>query len=324
MKREQIRPGDLVEVRSAQEILETLDADGTTDRLPFMPEMIPFCGKRFRVSLRAVKTCWYGHGSGMRKFPAEDVVLLDGVRCSGADHDGCQKACNIFWRESWLRLVEDPCTSSFAADRSQHLRARLKTTSGANKYFCQSSEILNATVELSQWERIGKCVDEIRSRNSGVLEVVRRIAVWLFWKGRRAILGPFARGQSKSTPVESLNLRPGDYVQVKPLEAIQQTLDDRAYNRGLFFTPSMSHLCSQRRKVERRIERIIVDGTGEMRTLRNTVYLEGELCGCSSVAFGGCPRGEFSYWREIWLHRLDTSDKQGEGQEQGCVSADRS
>jgi hypothetical protein len=33
------------------------------------------------------------------------------------------------------------------------------------------------------------------------------------------------------------------------------------------------------------------------------VYLEGSMCGCAHVAFGGCPRGEFSYWREIWLRR---------------------
>jgi hypothetical protein len=35
------RPGDLVEVKTPDEILATLDADGTLDRLPFMPEMVP-------------------------------------------------------------------------------------------------------------------------------------------------------------------------------------------------------------------------------------------------------------------------------------------
>lgn len=299
-----LRPGDLVEVKSADEVLQTLDDDGALDRLPFMPEMIPFCGKRFRVSLRAVKTCYYGDSSGMRRFPAEDVVLLEGVRCSGADHDGCQKACNIFWREAWLRKVEDPKRASLVADGVERLRTRLKTVSSPNKYFCQSSEILQATVELSRWERFGKCLDEVRSGNCGVLEVVCRIVVWLYWKGRRALFGPYGRGRNQLTPVESLNLQPGECVEVKSLRGISETLDERAYNRGLFFTPSMSHLCGQRRKVERKIEKIIVDGTGEMRKLRNTVYLEGEQCECSCVAFGGCPRGEFSYWREIWLRRV--------------------
>jgi hypothetical protein len=300
-----LRPGDLVEVRSADEILRTLDADGASDRLPFMPEMIPFCGQRFRVSLRAVKTCYYGESSGMRKFPGEDVVLLAGARCSGADHDGCQKACNIFWREAWLRKVDEADPAGRIQDGHEHLRARLKTVSSANTYFCQSSEILRATVELSRWERISKCVEEIYLGNCGVFEMVSRISVWVYWKTRRVLSGPYAHGNNKTTPAQSLSLEPGECVEVKSVDGIRETLDHKSYNRGLLFTPSMRQLCGQRRRVERKIEKIIVDGTGEMRKLRNTVHLEHSQCECSCVAFGGCPRGEFSYWREIWLRRVN-------------------
>src|SRR3977135_4355700 len=100
-------PGDLVEVRSPNEILHSLDVEGTLDHLPFMPEMIEFCGKRFKVSKRVVKICTSGSGSTMRRFRADDVVFLEGLRCSGADHDDCPKACMIFWRDAWLRKVED-------------------------------------------------------------------------------------------------------------------------------------------------------------------------------------------------------------------------
>src|SRR6266849_5955985 len=41
-----LRVGDVVEVRSEQEILETLDARGTLEGLPFMPEMLKYRGKR--------------------------------------------------------------------------------------------------------------------------------------------------------------------------------------------------------------------------------------------------------------------------------------
>ena len=41
-----LRPGDLIEVRAPEEILQTLDAEGTLDQLPFMPEMLGFCGRR--------------------------------------------------------------------------------------------------------------------------------------------------------------------------------------------------------------------------------------------------------------------------------------
>src|SRR6202047_5655324 len=125
-----IRVGDLVEVKTPDEIFRTLDAEGALDHLPFMPKMLEFCGQRFRVSRRALTMCFSGPGSP-RGFRADDVVTLDSVRCSGTDHDGCQKACMIFWREAWLRKVEN------AAGQSQvdlggmdQLRARLRTTSG--------------------------------------------------------------------------------------------------------------------------------------------------------------------------------------------------
>jgi len=314
-----LRPGDLVEVKSPEEIVQTLDGDGTLNRLPFMPEMVDFCGKRFQVSKRVVKTCYYGESSGMRTFPAEDVVLLEGLRCSGTAHDGCQKACNIFWREAWLRKVDGPASiqSIPESDGSKWLRARLRTSTRPKTYFCQASEILNATLELSRWERFTKAVSEVRAGNCSIAEMGKRIGIWLYWRIRRKVLGAYARGTQRPTPVESLNLKHGELIEIKPLANITETLDEKAHNRGLFFTPAMGEMCGQEHRVECRPEKIIVDGTGEMRQLRNTVFLEGSLCGCACVAFGGCPRGEFAYWREIWLRRTPAASA---GREQSEIA----
>ena len=83
------RPGDLVEVKTPDEIVGTLDAAGTTHLLPFMPEMVEFCGKRFHVVGPARRLCISGpHEYGtMLEFETPDVVLLDGLRCSGAAHE---------------------------------------------------------------------------------------------------------------------------------------------------------------------------------------------------------------------------------------------
>ena len=48
--------GDWVEVRPAAEILATLDPAGDLEA-PFMPEMLRFAGRRFRVESVAHKTC---------------------------------------------------------------------------------------------------------------------------------------------------------------------------------------------------------------------------------------------------------------------------
>jgi hypothetical protein len=298
-----LRPGDLVEVRSPEEILRTLDSEGSLDRLPFMPEMVELCGKRLHVARRVLKTCYYGETNGMRKF-SDDVVVLEDVRCSGVDHNGCQKACMIFWREAWLRRIEKAGEPPSAKRGGTcELRARLITLKGPNRYFCQASEILNATTAFSRWDRLGDCIDEVRAGNCSALEMAGRVASWLFWRLRRKLFGDYARGNNQHTPAESLRLQAGEWVEVKPVASIAQTLDERAHNRGLYFTPDMRQLCGQRRQVDRPLAKIIVDGTGEMRKMHNTVYLKGGMCGCI-YALGGCPRGEFSYWREIWLKRV--------------------
>ena len=302
-----LRRGDLVEVKGPDEILKTLDSDGALDHVPFMPEMLEFCGRRFRVSRRVVKSCSSGSRSSMRGFRTDDVVLLE-LRCSGLAHDGCQKRCMIFWREAWLRKVQDQDPVSDVSEAGiRRLGARLKTMTAPSRYFCQASELLKATEPLTRWQKVGKCFSDIRAGNCGTLEMVRRLATGLFWKSRKKLVGEYARGTCSSTPTESLKLQVGDWVDVKPIETIITTLNDVGHNRGLYFSPDMRLLCGTRQQVARRLDKIIVDGTGEMRPMHNTVCLENSLCGCEHVAVGGCSRDEFTYWREIWLRRPSDS-----------------
>lgn len=306
---DRLRPGDLVQVKSPKEILQTLDSDGALDRLPFMPEMIGFCGKQFRVAKRVLKTCAYGTNSTMLAFNTDDVVVLDGVRCSGDDHDDCPKHCLIFWREAWLKRVEQSDLDSGPEPRdSAKLWARLKTKVGPAKYFCQASELLNTAHVLSRKERFLKIVDDVRAGNCTALQMFQWISIWIFWKIRQLFLGQFGKGKAKSTISLALNLQPDEVVEVKSMENITATLNEMARNRGLWFSPDQRLLCGKRRRVARRIDKLIVDGTGEMRELRNTVFLEGSMCSCAHVAFGGCPRNEFVYWREDWLRRPDESN----------------
>jgi hypothetical protein len=302
--------GDYVEVKAPDEILHTLDSDGASDHLPFMPEMLGFCGGRFRVSGRALLVCFSGPGSP-RGFRTDDVVTLDGIRCSGTDHGGCQKGCMIFWRESWLRRVDDTTVQSPIRLRGmEQLRARLKVWNSPNIYHCQASELSKATDSLSRWERLGRYLSGLRAGNFNALQLVKSLGIWLFWKVRRIVVGIYDRGCSQSTPIEALNLQPGEWVEVKPLPSIIETLNEKGHNRGLYFSPDMRLWCGRRCRVKGRLDKIIVDGTGQMRQLRNTVCLEGSTCGCSYMGFAmaDCSRCEVTYWREIWLRRSEAHD----------------
>jgi hypothetical protein len=301
-----LRRGDLVEVKDPDEILETLDAEGAVDHLPFMPEMLQFCGKRFSVSGRVLTTCFSGSGS-RRGFRAKDVVTLDAARCSGAAHDGCQKACTIFWREAWLRKVDDAVVQSKVDLGDNELRAHLRISTSPKIYYCQASELSKATDPLLRWERFRNYWGGLLVGNFDLLQMAQGIGIWLFWKLRQILLGIYPRGSGKSTPVDALDLKPGEWIEVKSIENIIETLDERGLNRGLYFSPDMRLLCGQRRRVKGRLDKIIVDGTGEMRQLRNTVSLDRSTCGCAYMGFGmvGCSRCELVYWREIWLRRAD-------------------
>src|SRR4051812_33208582 len=96
-----LAPGDWVEVRSKDEILATLDGNGRLEGLPFMPQMLQYCGQRFQVFKHAGKTCCEMRGAaGVVYVPRRlaGTVHLE-HRCDGRMYGGCQAGCLLFWKE---------------------------------------------------------------------------------------------------------------------------------------------------------------------------------------------------------------------------------
>jgi hypothetical protein len=93
--------GEWVEVRSAKEIFATLDKQDKLRGLRFIPEMMKFCGKRFRVYKRLGKIIL--EATGELRTIKTPTVLLEGVLCDGSAHGGCDRSCFCFWREQWLK-----------------------------------------------------------------------------------------------------------------------------------------------------------------------------------------------------------------------------
>jgi hypothetical protein len=114
-------------------------------------------------------------------------------------------------------------------------------------------------------------------------------------------------GHQAKTPAVCLNLQSGELVRVKSREEIQATLDHLGRNRGMVFTPDMVRFCGGTYRVARRVEKAVLEWSGEMRPFRNTVALEGATC--SGVALGCCGRQCYHLWREAWLERVDAADK---------------
>lgn len=101
---------------------------------------------------------------------------------------------------------------------------------------------------------------------------------------------------------EALNLQPGDWVEVRSEKEILATLDSRGKLGGLSFTFEMVKFCGRRFRVYKRVNRIILEATGELRGIKTpTVLLEDVFC--DGQAHGGCDRACFCFWREDWLKR---------------------
>jgi hypothetical protein len=105
-------------------------------------------------------------------------------------------------------------------------------------------------------------------------------------------------------PNDMLNLKPGEWVQVRSEEEISATLDQQGKYRGLRFMPEMKQFCGKKFKVYKRVENIMVETTGEMRKLMSpTVFLEGAIC--DGGFHQGCHRSCFCFWKEAWLQRIE-------------------
>jgi hypothetical protein len=313
-----LRAGQEVVVRPPLEILATLDADGALHGVPFMPEMVRSCGKRFRVSRRMEKTCVEAHWRS-RRFADNDVVLLDELRCSGEAHDGCRRGCMIFWKEAWLRpVVPDHPSLTVEDEEVRALLSRLKVRRDAKHYYCQSTELAAATEAMPTRRKFGVIprgvwvsMREVWVGNRSVREV---IGLWwrhvqLIWRRKRIGDGViWLRGPSRKTPTLSLGLEPGERVRIKTEPEIRATLNEGSMNRGLRISVAMLENCGKEFRVRERVDRIISEVSGEMREVENTVSLEGLECLCAYV-FGGCPRGDLQYWREIWLERCVDAER---------------
>jgi hypothetical protein len=292
-------PGEIVQVRSIEEVRQTLDATGCYLGLPFMPEMERYCGRTFRVLQRAEKTCALNRP--IRELTG--TVTLEDLRCDGSSHDGCQLKCILFWRETWLTRDGIETANEISTPSLERAHESLKTMTSSGRYFCQATQLYNATTRDLPWWNLPQYVRDVKSRTHSIrgiaVQMWRLICEKIMWLRvqRHEVCKPaFVVGTAR----EALNLHRGDIVEVKSPSEILQTIDRSGTHRGLFFTMDMFRYCGEKFRVAERVNRIIDESTGTMRTLRNTVFLEDCLC----ERRRGCARQMYFLWREIWLRRV--------------------
>ena len=314
-----IRCGDVVEVKSAAEILNTLDPDGTYSALPFMPEMLQYCGRRFVVGKKAEKICDTIKTYGSRRM--KDTVILEDLRCDGSKHDGCQAECRIFWRIEWVRPMDpkEPLVASCSTDES--VNALNELTSRKSKqvvekdghlvhiYRCQATELYKASTPLSVWDP-RPYIRQFTSGNVSFGHFLRVSLRALFEEPMRKLrlISAIPLPGTRTGPAQDnhLGLKSGDWVQVKTREEIAATLTPDGRERGLWFDREMLPFCGGTYQIRQLVKRFIDDRTGRMIELKRDAFtLNGVVCsGDKSIHRHFCPRAIYPYWRENWLRRV--------------------
>ncbi|HTE39541.1 MAG TPA: hypothetical protein VK629_01855 [Steroidobacteraceae bacterium] len=308
-------------VRSKEEIFSTLDAQARIDGLIFQPEMLAYCGRRLRVAKTAHKTCDSSvNRTGGRKL--YDTVHLEGARCAGELHDGCQADCVFYWKEAWLMRADG---------NSPALPANPQPGSDANNptWVCQTTSIYEAS-ELLPWWDVRQYIRDVTGGNHSAWHMIKimiragyskvvglgfgyRLLVGLYDSWQRLFGGkpfPNIQGQLKpgqSTPASDLNLQPGEWVEVKSRDEIAATVTADGFNRGMRYDPEMLKYSGDRYRVQMRVDKLINEKDGKMVRMKTAcIQLENVYCRAECTAMRlGCPRASNTYWREIWLKRSD-------------------
>lgn len=308
-------PNQLIEIRSADEILASLDDNGALDGLPIMPGMLDYCGAVCRVYNQADKICATNGPTAIRSM--SDAWYLDIPPCQGHSWVACDAGCRFIWKTAWIKpAIESEQATALngrtydwgqTQDQSaSEIIRRFEANCQGDRYVCQATELWSATQPLgmlqwqqywTDWKRHGV---PIRTLMYGLWFALATKAMRLI--GRKTSVA----GKCTTTPVMSLNLKVGDVVRVKNRADIESTLNSAGKNRGLWFDPEMLVYCDKEMQVSRIVTQLIDETTGNVVQLREpTIVLEENRCTGCLHRF--CQRQSLFYWREIWVDPVATA-----------------
>ena len=208
-----LRPGDVVEVRSAAEILATLDGDAALDRMPFMPEMAPHTGRRYRVTRRVDKICDTIAATGSRRMHA--TVYLEVSAAMGRATAVARRAASSTGRKRGFAVSttrrRGRCERRDAANLEHLAEAGTRTVreiggERSEVWRCQATEAFNASEPLKT-SHLGQYWRELTNGNFGLLRFIGLAARGFFMEiaDRVGLLKPLPlRGPgSQSTDIRA-------------------------------------------------------------------------------------------------------------------------
>jgi len=101
-----LQPGELVRVKSYEEILATLDTANKNRGLFFDAELVPYCGGTYRVRARVRN--FIDEKTGKMSSLKTPALILENVWCQSCYSSNrmlCPRSIYSWWREVWLERM---------------------------------------------------------------------------------------------------------------------------------------------------------------------------------------------------------------------------
>ncbi len=115
-----LQPGELVRIKSHQEILKTVDSRNRNRGMYWDAELVPYCGGTYRVLKRVNRLI--DEKTGKMIEMKNPCIILDRVVCQ-ARYSPCRMLCPKsmypYWRELWLERVEDKGSKDMQAEEAK-------------------------------------------------------------------------------------------------------------------------------------------------------------------------------------------------------------
>jgi hypothetical protein len=117
-----LRPGELVRVKSHEEIMKTVDSGNRNRGMYWDAELVPYCGGTYQVLKSVTKII--DEKTGKMVEMKNPCIVLDSVVCQ-ARYSQCRMLCPKemypYWREIWLERVAANSSSASGADAASEM-----------------------------------------------------------------------------------------------------------------------------------------------------------------------------------------------------------
>jgi hypothetical protein len=116
--------------------------------------------------------------------------------------------------------------------------------------------------------------------------------------------GEIGKPRAALNAAAAQSLEAGEWVKVRPIDEIQDTLNHWRQLKGCTFMPEMEIYCGTTQRVLKPLQRFVDERDLRVKRSTGIILLEGAMCQ-GTADFGNCDRSCFYFWRTEWLEKIN-------------------